>query len=67
MEDSGGSFEFQIKLGDSLLTRNVLQELASITDASVEAALRQADTSAGKYVNEDPSLAAIQRVVGRDR
>ncbi|KAF7188419.1 hypothetical protein HII31_10081 [Pseudocercospora fuligena] len=48
--------------------RNTLRtELASITDARVEACLRQADTNAGKYIQEDPSLAVIQRMAGRDR
>ncbi|KXT14839.1 hypothetical protein AC579_4094 [Pseudocercospora musae] len=48
--------------------RNTLRtELATITDARVEAGLRQADTNAGKYIQEDPSLAMIQRMAGRDR
>ncbi|EME83424.1 uncharacterized protein MYCFIDRAFT_203630 [Pseudocercospora fijiensis CIRAD86] len=42
-------------------------ELASITDARVEAGLREADANAGKYTQEDPSLAVIQRMAGRDR
>lgn len=47
-----------------LLADCVLQELASITDARVDTVLRQADSAEGKWLAEDPSLAAIQRVVG---
>ncbi|KAK3071487.1 hypothetical protein LTR53_008532 [Teratosphaeriaceae sp. CCFEE 6253] len=39
-------------------------ELASITDQRVELSLRSADTSAGKWLLEDPTLQQIQRMVG---
>lgn len=42
----------------------ISQELAAITDARVDASLRQADTAEGKWLAEDPPLAAIQRVAG---
>ncbi|KAK4503783.1 hypothetical protein PRZ48_004698 [Zasmidium cellare] len=45
--------------------RNQLRsELATITDARVDASLRQADTAEGKWLAEDPPLATIQRVAG---
>ncbi|CAK4033301.1 Hypothetical predicted protein [Lecanosticta acicola] len=40
------------------------RELASITDARVEASLRQADGAAEKWLAEDPPLAMIQRAMG---
>ncbi|EMC92137.1 hypothetical protein BAUCODRAFT_277169 [Baudoinia panamericana UAMH 10762] len=39
-------------------------ELASITDQRVELSLRSADTSAGKWLAEDPSLQQIVRLAG---
>ncbi|WPH01451.1 Hypothetical protein R9X50_00429700 [Acrodontium crateriforme] len=39
-------------------------ELASITDARTELSLRSADSRAGKWLQEDPSLGAIQRATG---
>jgi len=45
--------------------RNTLSlELAAITDARVDATLRQNDTAAGKWLAEDPSLVMIQRAAG---
>lgn len=41
-----------------------LQELAAITDARVEASLRQADIAEGKWLAEDPPLQIIQRGLG---
>ncbi|EME46263.1 hypothetical protein DOTSEDRAFT_125391 [Dothistroma septosporum NZE10] len=38
-------------------------ELAAITDARVDAALRQADMAVGKWLEEDPPLASIQRML----
>lgn len=40
------------------------QELSAITDSRVELSLRQPDESAGKWLDEDPGLGLIQRVVG---
>ncbi|TKA63957.1 hypothetical protein B0A55_09505 [Friedmanniomyces simplex] len=45
--------------------RNVFRaELASITDQRVELSLRSADSAAGKWLQEDPSLQHIQRMAG---
>lgn len=44
-----------------MLTR--LQELAGVTDQRIELALRSADTNAGKWLLEDPSLATIQALI----
>ncbi|KAK4540406.1 hypothetical protein LTR36_009263 [Oleoguttula mirabilis] len=45
--------------------RNTLRaELTSITDQRVELSLRSADTSAGKWLEEDPSVGTMQRLSG---
>ncbi|RMY61796.1 hypothetical protein D0865_00789, partial [Hortaea werneckii] len=38
-------------------------ELASVTDQRVELSLRSADSTAGKWLQEDPSLATIQQSI----
>lgn len=38
--------------------------MSAITDARVERMMRDADVEEGKWLNEDPSLAAIQHLVG---
>ncbi|RMX89881.1 hypothetical protein D0869_00530 [Hortaea werneckii] len=38
-------------------------ELASVTDQRVELSLRSADSTAGKWLQEDPSLATIQQAI----
>ncbi|KAI7105174.1 hypothetical protein KC339_g4031 [Hortaea werneckii] len=44
--------------------RNTLcAELASVTDQRVELSLRSADSTAGKWLQEDPSLATIQQSI----
>ncbi|KAK4909234.1 hypothetical protein LTR49_021986 [Elasticomyces elasticus] len=48
-----------------LQIRNVFRaELASITDQRVELSLRSADSAAGKWLQEDPTLQHIQRMSG---
>lgn len=42
----------------------IRQELAAITDARVDQSLRQPDESAGKWLEEDPNLALLQRFTG---
>ncbi|QIW95246.1 hypothetical protein AMS68_000764 [Peltaster fructicola] len=46
------------------ITQALRQDLISITDARIEASLRDIDTRAGKWVLEDPPLTLIQRLVG---
>jgi len=43
------------------LTAN--QELSRITDQRVEFSLRSADASAGKWLQEDPPLSTVQRMI----
>ncbi|KAK5133754.1 hypothetical protein LTR08_007404 [Meristemomyces frigidus] len=44
--------------------KNTLRaELASITDQRVELSLRAADSAVGKWLQEDPSLGQIQRLI----
>lgn len=40
------------------------KELAAITDSRVELTLRQPDEAAGKWLDEDPGLALLQRFAG---
>lgn len=40
------------------------QELSRITDQQVEFSLRSADASAGKWLQEDPPLSTVQRMIG---
>jgi hypothetical protein len=39
------------------------QELSRITDQRVEFSLRSADASAGKWLQEDPPLSTVQRMI----
>lgn len=43
------------------------QELSAITDTRVELSLRQPDESTGKWLDEDPGLNVIQRVIAAGR
>lgn len=49
----------------AMVTQALRQDLVSITDARVEASLRNADIQERKWVQEDPSLAVIQRLIGQ--
>jgi len=40
------------------------QEVASVTDQRVEQSLRCADVEQGKWLDEDPGLSTLQRIVG---
>ncbi|KAK8207923.1 hypothetical protein M8818_004176 [Zalaria obscura] len=42
-------------------------ELASVTDARVELSLRSADTSQGKWIQEDPTLVMLQQMIRAGR
>lgn len=57
----GSCFAFRIV--STLLLTNALQEMQAITDASVEAGLRNADVQSGKWIEEDPPFALIQRML----
>lgn len=46
----------------SAVTDKLRQDIAAITDQRVEQCLRSADTAAGKWMAEDPSLGIIQRL-----
>lgn len=54
-----GSLPMPINLMRSVLIASVKQELAQVTDQHVVADLRAADSRAGHWLDDDPSLSDI--------